>query len=233
MTDRSAPRDAGMTLVEVLVAMTLLGVLTTLVTTTAILAVRVSSAAEERADVSTEGELAIMGTSKVLRTAVLPDQLDEQVCNGCADTAIVKATPTEVTFYANIDNTGQGPSLVTFSVVEDPENPGEGALRQRTQPPITASDGRYSFCQATAPGCVVRTRMVSHGLAWPASGSFAYFDFSGTRITATTLGASELTRVASIDLTFAVRSQQGAADTTAVQRVRLPNADINVLVQPT
>jgi hypothetical protein len=221
-----------MSLAEVLVAMTLLGVLSTLLTATVVLALRVSSTAQDRADVSSEGELAVMTTSKVLRTAVLPDQLEEQVCEGCGDTAIVRATPTEVTFYANLDNTGQGPSLVTFTVVEDPGNPRRGALRQRTQPPIALGDGRYTYCQVSLPTCVVRTRMVAHGLVSPTSAAFSYYDFSGLRITASTLGATDLTRVASIDVTFPMGGRGGPA-TTAVQRVRLPNADINVLVQPT
>lgn len=228
----AAPRDAGMSMAEVLVAMTLLGVLTTLLTAVVVLALRVSSTAQDRADVSTEGELAVMTTSKVLRTAVLPDQLEEQVCAGCAETAVVRATPTEVTFYANLDNTGQGPSLVTFSVVADPDDPRRGALRQRTQPPIALGDGRYTYCQVSLPTCVVRTRTVTHGLTSPTTAAFAYYDFTGVRINATVLGASDLTRIASVDVTFPVGGA-GRPATTAVQRVRLPNADINVLVQPT
>jgi hypothetical protein len=164
---------------------------------------------------------------------VLPAQLDEQVCTGCADTAIVQAGATQVRFYANLGNTGQGPSLVTISVVEDPRRAGTAILREQTQPPIPAADQRYSFCNPTSAGCVVRTRTVARGLVWPAARSFTYYDFYGAPLAGTALTADQLARVSSVDVTVPVRGSRDAATTTAVQRVRLPNADINVLVPAT
>lgn len=231
--DTDVPVDAGLGLPELLVAMTLTGVLSTLVATTAILGIRTSHDLQSRLEDSSQGEVGILSVSKVLRTAVLPAQLEDQVCSGCSETAIVAAGPTQVRFYANLDNTGQGPSLVTISVVQDPRHPGTAVLREQTQPPIPAGDQRYTFCNPSAPGCVVRTRTVSRGLVWPASRSFTYYDFYGEALSGSTLTGEQLARVSSIDVSVPVRSGAGAPTTTALQRVRLPNADINVLVPTT
>jgi hypothetical protein len=226
--------DAGMSVVEVLVATGLFMVLTTMIATVAILGMRTSTGMQVRLDSATQGDLGMAASSKVLRTAVLPDQLDAQACDGCAETAIVQATSTRVTFYANLDNTGQGPSLTTLEVIQDPLASGTAVLRQTTIPPTSTGDGHYRFCNpATEATCVVRTRTLARGLVWPTAGVFVYYDFDGARISGTSLGAADLPRVSSADITITVQSRPGGGYPTAtmVQRVRLPNADINVLVE--
>jgi hypothetical protein len=230
------PRDEGTSLAEVLVAMGLFALLTTILATTAIIGLRTSTGLGVRLDNSTQGQLGMAAVSKVLRTAVLPDQLEDQICSGCAETAIIQATTTRVTFYANLNNTGQGPSLVTLQVLRDPNaTNGSAILQQSTQPPIPGTDGRYSFCTAGAAGCQVDTRIIARGLIWPAVNVFGYYDFSGQPITGTSLATADLPRVSSVDVSISVQTQPGPSAypaSTAVQRVRLPNADINVLVQP-
>jgi type II secretory pathway pseudopilin PulG len=220
-------RDAGMTLAELLVTMGLLGLLTTLVATVVVLGLRVSTTTQQRLDDSTQGELAVMTSSKLLRTAVRQDQLEDLDCDTCVKTAIVRASAHEVTFYANLDNTGQGPSLVTLTVLEDPRRPGSGILRQRTQAPTAVAGGGYTYCNPTTTGCTVRSRTVVAGLVWPVPASFTYYDFAGSPITRTLVGQADLNSVASIDVTFSVRTARGNDPTAAVQRVRLPNADIS------
>jgi prepilin-type N-terminal cleavage/methylation domain-containing protein len=227
--------DAGMTLPEVLVAMGLFALLTTLLTSTAIMGLRTASGLEGRLDNVSQGQLGIAAVSKVLRTAVLPDQLDEQTCVGCADTAIVQATTTQVSFYANLDNVGQGPSLVTLRVLPDPgATNGTAMLQQSTIPPTTLADGRYTYCAPGTPGCVVNTRVLTRGLG-PGVAVFGYYDFDGSPILSSSLSNDDLPRVASVDVVLSVQTkpdQDAYPATTVVQRVRLPNADINVLVQP-
>jgi type II secretory pathway pseudopilin PulG len=235
-TEQPAHVDEGTSLAEVLVAMGIFLVLTTILATTAIIGFRTSTGLGVRLDNSTQGQLGIAAVSKVLRTAVLPDQLEDQVCTGCAETAIIAATSTRVSFYANLNNTGQGPSLVTLRVLQDPDaSDGSAILQQSTQPPIPGTDGRYSFCTAGTSGCRVDTRVVARGLLWPAGTVFGYYDFSGVAISGPTLASADLPRVSSVDVSISVQTEPGQAAypaSTAVQRVRLPNADINVLVQP-
>jgi hypothetical protein len=230
-----AARDAGMTMVEVLVATGLFVVLSGMLATVSILGLRSSDGIGVRLDNTNQTQLGMAAVTRVLRTAVLPEQLDDQTCSDCADTAIIQASATRVTFYANLDNVGQGPSLVTLQVVQDTRHAATGMLQQVSQPPIALADGRYTFCTAGASGCTVQTRVLSRGLAWPASPVFGYYDFDGALITGSPLAAADLPRVSSVDVAITSQtrpSQSAYPAATAVQRVRLPNADINVLVQP-
>ena len=228
-----SPRDSGMSVVETLVAAGLFVVVVTMVASLSILGLRVATGLEVRLDNSVQGDLGLAASSKVLRTAVLPDQLEEQVCQGCAETAIVQATSTRVTFYANLDNTGQGPSLVTLEVLQDPHVPGTGILRQTTLPPRPLGDGRYTFCDpATDATCVAQVRPVARGLVWPTAPVFTYYGFDGLAPTGTAIAADALPRISSVDVRLTARTSGGDHPTaTTVQRVRLPNADINVLVE--
>jgi hypothetical protein len=108
-------------------------------------------------------------------------------------------------------------------------------LRESSQPPIALSGNRYTYCVAGTNGCVVNTHVLARGLAWPATSLFGYYDFGGAAITGTTLASTDLPRVSSVDVvvTSQTRPSPGAYPaSTQVQRVRLPNADINLLVQP-
>lgn len=236
MTPRpeGTPLDEGMSIVEVLVASAIFMVLTTMIASLAILGLRTGTGMQIRLDNSTQGDVGMAASGKVLRTAVLPDQLDAQSCDGCTDTAIVQATSTRVTFYANLDNTGLGPSLTTLEVLQDPQASGTAILRQTTIPPTPTTEGHYRFCNpATEPACVVRVRTLARGLVWPTPAVFTYYDFDGLRIAGTALPSADLPRVSSADIVITVQSKPGAGYPTAtmVQRVRLPNADINVLVE--
>ena len=78
-------------------------------------------------------------------------------------------------------------------------------------------------------------RALARGLPWPGSAPFAYYDYNGIAITGTTVATDNLPQISSIDVTITVDGQSGGAgvpSATLVQRVRLPNADINLLVQP-
>lgn len=227
------PADEGMSLIEVLVATSLFLILTTLITSVAILGLRTSSGLQVRLDNSVQGGQGMAAASKVLRTAVLPKQIDEQACPGCVDTAIVQASSTRVTFYANLNNTGGGPSLTTLEAVLDG---GVTVLRQTTIPPTATGEGQYRFCNpATEPACIVHRRTLTSGLVPGATGLFSYYDFDGAPISGTSLATADLPRVSSVDVVLTVQTAPGSAYPTAtmVQRVRLPNADIDVLGEPT
>ena len=227
-------RDAGMSVTEILVATTLFLVLTTVVATLAILGMRTSSGLQVRLDNAVQGELGVAATGKVLRTAVLPAQLDEQACDACADTAIVQASGTRVTFYANLENTGGGPSMVTIEVLEDPSRAGSAVLRQSRVPPTPLPGGKYEFCNPTLPTCAVQRRTIARGLVWPTPRVFTYYDFDGLAIGGTTVAGADLPTISSVDVVVTVQTSADRSTyptSTTVQRVRLPNADLNVIVE--
>jgi hypothetical protein len=230
--------DDGGSLPELLVAMGLFTLLTLLITATSILGYRIAANLANRTDNATQGQVASDAVSKVLRTAILPDQLTEVSCVDCADTAIVQATRTQVSFYANLGATSVvGPSLVTLRVVQDTRAPQtSGQLVQTLQPPTDLGGGKYTFCNPANAGCAVQTRVLARGLAWPAVNFLGYYNFAGAQITSTTFSSADLASVASVEVTLGVQVVKGQTRypaTTVVKRVRLPNSDINVLVQPT
>jgi prepilin-type N-terminal cleavage/methylation domain-containing protein len=225
--------DQGFSLVELMVAIGILSLLMGMLTVTIVNGMRLSSNMGVRLNNINQGQLGMNAATKSLRTAVLPDQLVDSICIDCGDTALIIATSTRVTFYANLNNTGLGPSRTSYYIEQDPLN-SYGNLIQATQAPTPLSDGRYTFCAVGAPGCVVTKRAIARGLSLTAA-PFQYYDFDGELLTGSTLDPGQLARVNSIDVTLKVqtnRVQNDASSNTIVQRVLLPNSDINVLVQP-
>ncbi len=226
------PRDAGVSLAELIVVIGIMSVVSVMVASMAVVVLRTYTGVESRVDNTTQSSLAIDAAGKVLRTAILPAQLEDQVCTGCSETAILAASRTKVTFYANMGSTSIGPSLVTLMVVADPSSPGTGKLVQETQAPISLGGGRYTFCSRSVASCVYRTHDLGRGLLWPSPGVFTYYDYEGSPISQSTLASSSLPRVSSIDLVITVQRRPGDDDfpsRTAVSRVRLPNVEINIL----
>lgn len=225
-------RDEGMTLVELMVTIGLATMLLGVVLSFTVVAIRTSDALEVRNDNLTAGQVGMAAASKVIRTAVLPDQLDDRACTGCdADSAIVQASRTQMSFYANLDNNGNGPSLVTLRVIDDPDRENSTMLRQTLVPPTVLSDGSYTFCDTATPSCNFYERVLVRGLP-EAPAVFSYYDFDGAFINATTLTRTDLMRVASIDVELTVQLRPGQERVPAenlIQRITLPNADVNVL----
>ncbi|MEQ6901006.1 prepilin-type N-terminal cleavage/methylation domain-containing protein [Nocardioides sp. YIM 152588] len=230
----SGPRDEGMTLIELMVAMALSMLLVGGVGSFAVVGIRTFDAAEARTDNITTGQVGMAASTKVIRTAVLPDQLNDAGCTNCADSAIVEANSSQMSFYANLNNTGGGPSLVTLETMADPAKAGTSMLRQTTVPPIIASDGSYSFCNITASGCTFTRRVLARGLPDLTVGPvvFRYYDFDGDALPTGTISGDNLIKVASIDVTLTIQLRPGQTrhpSQTLIQRVTLPNADVNVL----
>lgn len=229
-----APRDRGVSLSELIVTIAIMAMIGTMVASVAIVVMRTYTGIEARLDNTAQGGLAIDSASKVLRTAILPAQLEDVACTGCSGTAILTASSTQVTFYANVGDTSVGPSLVTLTVVADTARPGTGKLVQETQPPISLGNDQYTYCSRTSSSCAFQTRTVARGLLWPSPGIFTYYDYEGVAIAQTTLASASLPRVSSIDVVVTVQARPGEAKypaRTAVTRVRLPNVEINVLAE--
>lgn len=232
MNDESRPtRDGGMGLAELIVAIGIFTLVMVALGSTAVLAVRTVGNMQNRVDNATQTELGLGSATKVLRTAVLPKQLDDSTCTGCEDTAVIKASPTEVSFHANLGRTSIGPSLVTLVFFQDPHHPGTGVLEQRTIDPTAGANNTYTFCTAGSAGCKVYKRILSRSLVWPTQPIFSYYDTDGKLMTGNPLSASQKARISSVDVVLTAQSRPGQdkfAALTTVQRVRLPNVEIHV-----
>nr|WP_244928633.1 hypothetical protein [Nocardioides sp. W7] len=223
-----------MTLAELLVAMAVFTILLAGVGATSVLVIRTTSTLENRLDNATQTQVAVDGVSKVLRTAVLPAQATELACPTCAETALVQASRTRVRFYANLNTVGSAPLLVTLELERDPSAAQPSAqLVQRTQQPIvnTAAES-YSYCDPAAPTCQVRSRVLARGLPWPLVDTLHYYNSEGALIPEPTVGSTDLPMVTTVEVSLRVQTVRGNARyraATVYKRVRLPNAEINVL----
>jgi type II secretory pathway pseudopilin PulG len=219
-------RDSGQTLVELLVAMLVLGIITGMVSIVLIGANRTSNETSGRITSSANAKVAIDTVTKNLRTAVLPQLVAGATCPTCATVAFVQGTPTSVQFYANnnSDPTRLGPSKVTYTLTD-------GVLTERMQKPDPHAADVYTYTYCTpGPSCVVSERVIARDVR--STRLFTYFDRAGLELTGTTLNAAQLSRVDSIDVVIAVAASSehtcttsGPECTTLVQRVTLPNAD--------
>ncbi|WP_340537188.1 PulJ/GspJ family protein [Nocardioides sp. GXZ039] len=224
------PRDAGMSLAELMVALGIFTLILVVVGSTAVAAIRTVGGMENRVDNAAQAELGLSSMSKVLRTAVLPQQLDAGSCPTCADVAVTLATATQVTFHANLGRSSIGPSLVTLSVLQDPAKPGTAILEQRTIDPTPGASGSYTFCTPGSGGCRVERRVLARSLVWPTAAVFSYYDTDGVLMTGSSLSAVQKAKISSVDVVLTAQTRPGQdrwPPFTAVQRIRLPNVEIS------
>lgn len=221
---RGNETDRGFTLVEILVAVFILGVVMAAVQGTLIMAQRTTTANITRADQSQQGRLSMEAISRNLRTAVLPSQLNG-TCTGCDLAAFLKAEPSKVQFYANVNNDSNsiGPSRVTY------ERKTNGELWETIQPPNAhaPTDYNYQYCTPGSGGCVVNTRRLATGVL-ATTDLFTYYNKDGVKLgTGAPLSATELASVDSVDVYVSVQTStlNGVPPTSYTTRVSLPNAD--------
>ncbi len=231
-------RDDGISLIEVLVVTGLLvGVLA--VAQTAILTAQKTLADNSsRLDSIGQVRVSLDAMSKVIRTAIMPSQLNG-TCSDCDIAAFIQGDNTYVQFYANIDNeqllpasgsTTAGPSRVTYTY-----NPTTGTLTELIQRPNShdVTDYNYQYCNPSTQGCEVRKREIAKGVVnKTAEPVFTYYDRDGGQLPVPLqVDLQRLKAVDSIDLVLKVRETNRIETSTMTTRVTLPNADS--VVQPT
>lgn len=213
--DRS---DEGTTMAEMLTVVVILGVVLAIVQGTVILAQKTTNSVTNRKVTSNEAKVAIDAMSRNLRTAVLPQLVAGASCPTCATVAFVQGTATSVQFYANNndDPLRLGPSKVTYTLTN-------GVLTERQQKPDphAADTFVYTYCTPNTTTCVVPDRVLARGIT--TTKLFTYYDRSGAELTGTSLNATQLAKVDSMDVV--VPAVTGATTSTLIQRVTLPNAD--------
>ena len=225
----AARGDAGVTMAEMSVTTLVLGLLLASIAGMVVSSERITSGVKERLDQSNAATIAMQRISRNLRTAVLQSQLTTAcIIAACTDSAFLVGSPTQVSFYADVDNpkNSVGPSRVTYTVTG-------GQLIETVQKPdspVPDTSG-YHYCTAGTTGCVIRTEVLASGVQ-TTSPVFAYYTAAApstamTMATGNTLSAAQLKTVDSIDVTLQVLLPAGPAvgGATMVQRVALPNAD--------
>ena len=226
-------RDEGVTLIELMVVVGILGTVLAIVTQGLIVAQRSMADNASRLNGLSQTNVAIEDMTKVLRTAILPSQV-QATCTLCDVAAFISGDATSVQFYANVDNDGilpappattdLGPRRVTFSVAD-------GELTETVQKPNlhAVTDFNFQYC-TPGPGCPVRRRVLARDVQPGAL--FTYYDRTGAVIAPPLQSAtSKLKAVDSIDLVLRVQPSSRAGAATVTARVTLPNADS--LIQPT
>ena len=213
--------DEGLTLMEMVVVTAILGVVLAMIQTTTITAQKDLAGSQSRLDQLQQSKLAMESISKVLRTSVLPSQLNG-TCTSCSSAAFINGDVRSVQFYANINNDSNvvGPSQVTYSVAAD------GTLTELVHGPNphAANDYNYQYtCTKGTTGCVITNRVLARKVD-TTQAMFTYYDASGATLTPP-LGASALALVDSVDIVLKVKSSKTAPAVTLTTRVTLPNAD--------
>jgi hypothetical protein len=228
-TAAAARGDAGVTLAEMSVTSLVLGLLLAAIAGMVISGERITSGVKERLDQSNSATIAMQRISRNLRTAVLQSQLTTAcIISSCTDSAFLVGSPTQVSFYADVDNpkNAVGPSRVSYTVTG-------GQLIETVQKPdspVPDTSG-YHYCTAGTTGCVIRTEVLARGVQ-TTNPVFAYYTAAApstpmAMATGNSLSAAQLKTVDSIDVTLQVLLPAGPAvgGATMVQRVALPNAD--------
>jgi prepilin-type N-terminal cleavage/methylation domain-containing protein len=214
---RAGRSDDGLTLVEMLSTLVIMGVLTSIVSAMFITSVRAMHDNNIRLDQINTGRTAMDTITRVVRTSVLPSSLAS--CAGACssgNTAFLQATPTSMSFYADIDNTNNtvGPTQVAIWI------DAAGNLFESTQRPDPGSAPTgYAWTIASLKHTILLAKGVQ------STNLFTYYQF-GSTVKYTTVTGTALANVDAVDIVLKVdlpNTKAGA--TTYVQRVSLPNVD--------
>lgn len=188
---RSLREDRGLTLVELLVAITIFGILLTLVASLYSGALRTVGLSRELVGNTKNVSTAMNETSRVIRAAT-ENPVGAQVLN---DPAFVVAEPDDVVVYAyiNLDSSAEKPVMIRLRVDKT-----TGNFVESRWPATPLADGKWQFtanpCETvnvpggcTAPASI---RIIASAISPYTSGdyTFTYLDSNGQAMANTSAG---------------------------------------------
>lgn len=188
--------QGGMTLLEIMLALLILGTVMTMVSISLSGSLDVLNATRDQGDIYHRAQVALQRISEDLTSAVLVDKVefvggDEQLDGGDADSLQFTSTA-HVVFNHKVDN--QGVAVITYSVQEDPEREGELVLYRSDQLLVT-NDPREGI-DNKKNGFILCDRLRSV--------NFIYFDVNGDEVDAWTTDADMLSEKSDRRLPVAV-----------------------------
>lgn len=207
-------RQQGMTLVELLVTTLILGLILSAATASFIAASNGINSTDNRVENLGEAQKLIATTTKDLRTAIS--------VNTGQTAAFIKAQPTEVEFYANLDTSATATAPSKLRIYVDTANPAAQQLIETIQQPNLPNADPPAYGTYAA-----RIRHIGRYVANPAAEPiFRYYDLDGNLLTlSATPTQAELNKIAVIKVKLMVRKASGFKNgfVTIENRVRLPN----------
>jgi prepilin-type N-terminal cleavage/methylation domain-containing protein len=213
---RAARNDDGLTLVEMLSTLVIMGVLTSIISAMFITSMRAMHDNGIRLDQVNTGRTAMDTMTRVIRTSVLPSSLAS--CSGpCGPgAAFLTAAPTTMSFYADIDNANNAVGPTQVSIWVD----ASGNLFESLQRPDPGSAVTgYTWTTASLKHTILLAKGVQ------TTNLFTYYQFGSSTPYTTVIGTS-LANVDAVDILLKVDlPNTKASATTYVQRVSLPNVD--------
>lgn len=206
--------DAGLTLVELLIAMGITALIATLAGSLFVASTHSVSLAQSIDDGTRQGSNGMNEMARMVRAA-MPNPLANPTAGGAQnDPAIISATSTSVQFYAFVNLTGaESPVKVQFSV-------DNGKLVERQWNATTTaagSNGHWDFPASTTTPTLTRTLC---GSIPSTVKVFQYLDATGAPLT---LPITTLSAIASITLTITIQPTGAASAVTLTNSVGMSN----------
>lgn len=206
-------RERGLTLIELLVAISLLAIVTTLITTMVVSVSQNFSRQESQQDSTNQAALAMQNVTRVIRAGT-EIELSSTWQPGPVFTV---AAPGSLTLnaYVDVDSTAQGPTRVTITV-----DTASGELVE-TRYASRKSGGVWVYRSAPS-----RIRVIARDVT--STAPFTYLRANGTPLPARVLTEAERREIAAVRVRIAVQthatSNASLAEMDSV--VSLPNLDV-------
>lgn len=209
----AAERERGLTLVELLVAMSLLAIVMTLITVLVVSVSQTFTRQESQQDSTNQAALAMQQVTRVIRSGT-----EIEVSSTWQPAPVFStATPSSMMLnaYVGIESTDEGPTRVTLTV-----DSGRRELVE-TRYPSSKSGGVWVYS-----GTPSRTHVVVRDVTSPTP--FTYLRADGSALPARALTEAERREIAAVRVTLAVqtgaRADASRAELESV--VSLPNLDV-------
>lgn len=208
-----APRDRGLTLIELLVAISLFAIVSTLITTLVITVAQTHARQESQQDSTNGASLGMQHITRIVRAGTeIPQTSTWQTAP-----AFSVAQPRSMTLqsYLDVESTDEGPTRVALAI-----DSAAGTLTERRFAPVK-SGGIWTY-GATPSSTRILVRNVT------TASSFTYLRGDGTALPARTLTEPERREVAAVrvDLVVQTHATDDAEPTELRAEVSLPNLDL-------